>query len=601
VKIAPLGQFANGGAVTVDLARLLETRMLIQATSGYGKSWGLRRLIEITAGHVQQLVVDPEGEFPTLREKFDLVICSAQGGDALAHPRTAKLLAIRLLETRASAVLDLSELKAPDRHSFVRLFFESLIEAPKNLRHSVLIALDEAQMFCPEKGQGESEATDAVIDIASRGRKRGLSLLAATQRIGKFHKSAAAELKNKLIGSCSLDVDVKRAAFDLGIPPKEALLQLRALQPGHFYAFGPALNQVEPRELKVGQIVTSHPKVGHRTMAPPAPTQAIKALLPKLADLPKEAEERARSLEDLKRDLAAAKRELVQLRKLPPASAKLAAASSGAATIRRLKQALEKLMKFIIAINAAGFADSNVDPEALRKAIDSAVSQAMKLVDHKLTMRAGDLKALQREGGRLVAGIQKLLADETVEISLDVKHQEAFSVITANTPARAERKPPSELPATSSGGLPKGEIAILSACIQFPDGLRREQLTVLTGYKRSTRDTYVQRLGEKGFIEISRDLVVATENGRDALPDAQPLPTGEDLQRYWLDRLPQGERKILELLVRRHPGAIERDAITEQTGYKRSTRDSYLQRLDAKQLITEPARGSVAASEELFR
>ena len=64
-----LGKFLDGGAAVIDLPRLLETRMLIQANSGGGKSWAIRRLLEQTAGHVQQLVIDPEGEFATLREK----------------------------------------------------------------------------------------------------------------------------------------------------------------------------------------------------------------------------------------------------------------------------------------------------------------------------------------------------------------------------------------------------------------------------------------------------------------------------------------------------------------------------------------------------
>ncbi len=48
----------------IDLQKLLETRLLVQAQSGGGKSWCLRRLLEQTAPHVQQLVLDPEGEYP---------------------------------------------------------------------------------------------------------------------------------------------------------------------------------------------------------------------------------------------------------------------------------------------------------------------------------------------------------------------------------------------------------------------------------------------------------------------------------------------------------------------------------------------------------
>lgn len=53
----------------INLPVLLETRLLVQAGSGGGKSWALRRILEQTAPHVQQLVIDPDGEFATLREK----------------------------------------------------------------------------------------------------------------------------------------------------------------------------------------------------------------------------------------------------------------------------------------------------------------------------------------------------------------------------------------------------------------------------------------------------------------------------------------------------------------------------------------------------
>src|ERR1700760_517932 len=116
MKQVELGQWVTGGPMKLDVDRLLLTRMLVQANSGNGKSWLLRRLFEATAGLVQQLIIDPEGEFATLREKHDLIIVAAHGGDALAHPKTAELLARRLLETHASAVLDISDLKSHERH-----------------------------------------------------------------------------------------------------------------------------------------------------------------------------------------------------------------------------------------------------------------------------------------------------------------------------------------------------------------------------------------------------------------------------------------------------------------------------------------------------
>lgn len=312
-----IGTLASGKSLEIDIQRLIDTRLLVQSNSGGGKSWLLRRLLEQTSGKVQQIILDTEGEFATLREKLDYVICAPHGADAVATPGTAALLARRLRETRVSAVIDLYDLKMHERRRFVRLFLEQLIDAPKAHWHPALVVVDETHLYCPEKGEAESAA--AVIDLASRGRKRGLCAVLATQRLSKLHKDAAAELLNKLIGRTGLDVDVKRAADELGMQPREAMQLLRNLDPGEFYAFGPAISKIIEK-VTVGPVVTKHPKSGDRQLAvPPAPSERIKKVLADLADLPKEAEQEAHTLAELKaantrlkRDLAAAKKQAEQ-------------------------------------------------------------------------------------------------------------------------------------------------------------------------------------------------------------------------------------------------------------------------------------------------
>ncbi len=143
-------------AISCDIARLLRTRLLIQANSGGGKSYLLRRILEQTHGQVQQIIIDPEGEFSTLRERFDYVLAAPTGGDTVAHPRSAELLALKLLELGVSAVLDIFELQHHDRIKFVKLFLNAMINAPKKLWRPVLVIVDEAHIFCPEKDQAES-------------------------------------------------------------------------------------------------------------------------------------------------------------------------------------------------------------------------------------------------------------------------------------------------------------------------------------------------------------------------------------------------------------------------------------------------------------
>lgn len=288
-------------SIGFDLEKLIDTKLLIQANSGGGKSWAIRRIIEQAFGKVQIIVIDPEGEFTNLREKYDFVL-AGQGGDAPAEPRSASMLAHRLLELRASAIIDLYELKPQERKHFVRLFIESMVNAPKNLWHDCLVIIDEADIFAPEKSEGESESLGPVLDLASRGRKRGYCMILATQRIPKLHKDASAECNNKLIGRASQDIDRKRAANEIGFYKKEQVLSLRELDPGEFYVFGPAISK-EVVKIKVGDVVVKPPLRGQKGIEPPPPTAKVKELLKKLADLPEEAKKEAHTITEYKQQV----------------------------------------------------------------------------------------------------------------------------------------------------------------------------------------------------------------------------------------------------------------------------------------------------------
>jgi len=298
-----------GEGCKLNLERLIETRALIQANSGGGKSYMLRKFLEETHGKVQQIVLDLEGEFSTLREKYDYLLVG-KDGDIKLDIRSAELLAKKILEMNVSVIIDLYELKHQERIHFVRVFLDALINAPKELWHPCLVIVDEAHQFAPEKG--ESEALGSVCDLMTRGRKRGLCGVLATQRLSKLHKDAAAEANNKFMGRTGLDVDMKRVGEELGFTKKSDMLSLRELEPGEFYTFGPALsNQV--KKIRIGTVQTSHPKAGYKIMTSVTPpTAAIKKMLNKLADLPQQAEEELKTKDDMMKKIRELKSELRQ-------------------------------------------------------------------------------------------------------------------------------------------------------------------------------------------------------------------------------------------------------------------------------------------------
>ena len=293
--------------VTIDLVRLISTRLLIQANSGGGKSWLIRRLLEQTHGKVQQIVIDLEGEFSTLREKFDYLLVGKEG-EIPANIQTAELLARKLLMLNVSTIIDLSELKNHERITFVKRFLDSLVNAPRELWHTCLVIVDEAHHFCPEGGK--SESASSVIDLQTRGRKRGFCGVLATQRIAKLHKDAAAECNNVLVGRTVIDIDRKRASNDLGFTTKEQEISLKKLDDGEFFGYGPAISKEDYINVKVGEIKTTHPEPGKNIIKASATPDNIKKLLKDVIDLPKEAESELKTKKEFLNKIQELKREL---------------------------------------------------------------------------------------------------------------------------------------------------------------------------------------------------------------------------------------------------------------------------------------------------
>src|SRR5436305_3548501 len=164
---------ALNDTVTLDLTTLIETRLIVQANSGGGKTWAIRRLLEQSHGLVQHIVIDVEGSLRTLREHYEYLLLGSET-DEVDYPimpvNIAEIVTL-LLSMRTSVILDLYEFLPSVRQKLVRLFLEALINAPKHLWHDCLVVIDEAHIFCPERGS--PEAKQAVEALCSRVRARG--------------------------------------------------------------------------------------------------------------------------------------------------------------------------------------------------------------------------------------------------------------------------------------------------------------------------------------------------------------------------------------------------------------------------------------------
>ncbi|AWK86277.1 ATP-binding protein [Azospirillum thermophilum] len=250
-----MGRTTAGTPATIDLEELLATRLLVQGNSGSGKSHLLRRLIEQSAAWVQQAVIDPEGDFVTLAERFGHVVVEA---DEHTEP-ALQSIAARVRQHRVSVVLNLEGLDTEMQMRATAAFLGGLFDADRDFWYPMLVVVDEAQLFAPSAaGEVSDEARKvslgAMTNLMCRGRKRGLAGVIATQRLAKLAKNVAAEASNFLMGRTFLDIDMARAADLLGMERRQAEM-FRDLERGHFIALGPAMSR-RPLPVRIGEVET---------------------------------------------------------------------------------------------------------------------------------------------------------------------------------------------------------------------------------------------------------------------------------------------------------------------------------------------------------
>jgi hypothetical protein len=250
-----LGLSSAGKPVRLDLEELLSTRLLVQGNSGSGKSHLLRRLLEQSAPFVQQAVIDPEGDFVGLAERFGHVVV-----DAERTPSDIERIAARVRRHRASVVFNLEGLDADAQMRSAGAFLSGLFDVDRELWFPMLVVVDEAQLFAPSvAGEFTEEARKASLgamtNLMCRGRKRGLAGVIATQRLAKLAKNVAAEASNFLMGRTFLDIDMARAADLLGMERRQAE-SFRDLVPGEFVALGPAVSR-RPLPVRIGPAETA--------------------------------------------------------------------------------------------------------------------------------------------------------------------------------------------------------------------------------------------------------------------------------------------------------------------------------------------------------
>lgn len=538
----------------------LAQHIAVLGKTGSGKSYAVRGIVEgLLDASARVCIIDPTGAWNGLRSSatgksagFPVVIFGGAHADLTLAGQYGEAMAETIGTSSTPAIIDTSLMRVGERTRFMADFADALIRKNKGPLHLVI---DEAHLFAPQGKVNSPQAGEmlsATNNLVSLGRSRGLRVIMITQRPAKLHKDSLTQCETlvalRLIAPQDRNA-VREWIEDNAdkVKGQEIISSLATLKTGQGWVWAPELGILDR---------ISFPKI--RTFDS--------------GRAPDGSETHGQVLAPIDKDAISAKLQAVK-------------ADALANDPGELKKKIAELQRQVRTVPAA----AAIDTTALEKSrFEEGFRLGQESITDQLEIFYGSLESWSK----------------------NMPPAPVFKIKMGNVPARLERHAPAPrqvvkaAPKTNGhappSNLPKGETAVLSACIQYPDGLRREQITVLTGFKRSTRDAYIYRLKEKSLVEVNGETVTATEDGLLALPDAEPLPRGEELQQFWLDKLPQGERLILEQLIEVYPDPLARDELTTRTGFKRSTRDAYLYRMASKQIVTEPSRGNVRASEDLF-
>ncbi|MFH0830000.1 MAG: DUF87 domain-containing protein [Candidatus Aenigmatarchaeota archaeon] len=224
--------------LSVDAQGIATGRTCVIAQSGAGKSYLIAVLCEkMLKEGIPFAIIDTEGEYFSLKQKFQLLWVGGEGADLELEKVDLKRLAERVVKENAPVIFDVSD--SLDDKQAVAGFCNALYAVETKAKKPYLLIIEEADKFAPQlidKDGKKAGALEAIEEIARRGRKRGLGLLIASQRPAVVNKNVLSQCGNQFIGKLTTENDL--AAVNLFFSGRKELDQLPKLEEGEFFAMG---------------------------------------------------------------------------------------------------------------------------------------------------------------------------------------------------------------------------------------------------------------------------------------------------------------------------------------------------------------------------
>jgi hypothetical protein len=529
---------------------------------------------EMFRAKIHWVAIDPKGDWWGLRSSGDgkspglpVVVFGGRHGDVPLEPSAGPLLADLIIEQTMTCVLDLSEFTEGEKIRFLagvggsEGFAARFYRRKDPMQPPTHMFLEEADDYLPQKAMRDKAK---LLHDCSRlylwGRQRGVGGTLVTQRSARIHKDVLTQSASLIVFRTTAPQDQK-AILDwvkYHGQSEEVMESLSGLESGEGWIWS-------PEWLRVMKRVQFRRRETFDSGA--TPTGASRSRSPAtLADV----------------DLGAIKDKM-------------------ATTIEKAKAEDPRELRKKIAELERELRSRSVIEVKVEKEIERVEVPVLKngQLDKTLNL-ISKLEGLSNQVREIAGNLSTAIGRATKLEPVATRPAPSRPVPTPR-PARQvqERVATRQETGTPQGGLRR----MLIALAQCPEGLSNKQLGVRAqlSSKSGTFGTYLGQGRSAGWIAGSRECLMITDDGREALGAYDPLPTGPDLLNYWVDELGGGAARMLIALAEFYPHPMTSQELAEKAGLsgQSGTFGTYLGKLRTLELITGP-REALRASNELF-
>lgn len=535
-----------------DLAipsKVLDQHLVALGKTGAGKSSVLRHIVEHFLHHKKRVcVIDPKGDWWGVKLSGDgksvgyPVVTfgdfkEPKATDIPINDRSGKHVAELIVSGNRPCIIGCRGWMPSAQGRFWIDFASTIFNS--NQAGGLNLIIDEIQNYAPKERAGFGEENMALYwmkKILSEGRGLGITVFCGSQRPQSVHNGVLTQCET-LVGM-RLTHDADCSAVENWLKRtrdkekrEEVLISIPEMPRGEAWVWSPEIG-FGPERVKFPMFKTfdsfAPPQQQKKVALSDWSSVDLDEVKSKLAVVVEEA--KANDPAELKRTIADLKRKLSEVERSAP-----------------------KVERKIVEVPI-------LDDEAKRllEKVDSACNEVEVQTDKQRLQ----FLELTKQVNTLRAEIQMAVGRHIVDFNHPQTKRSLSEAI--RTPVKFQTDPaPSRNGVISGGGVRRMMIALA----QRP-GLTKKQLGVRAGLSSGsgTFGTYLANLRSAGHITANEPFAL-TEAGLEALGQHEPLPTGRDLLRYWLNYLGQsGANRMLTALADAYPDTLTREELGARAG-----------------------------------